>query len=116
MPATDGLMHASMAGPRHCGERPCALDALQAALQVAGGEQLPYPAAVLQERLAGGSAAELEAMQAALEARARALISSLVAQAAPESEYPGAAGPRPCAGRTPCKATSVSHTKCMPCV
>lgn len=64
-------------------------------MQVAGAEQLPYPAGVLQERLAG-SAGELEAMQAALEARARALISSLVAQAAPESEYPGTLlGPPP---------------------
>ena len=53
-------------------------------MQVAGAEQPPYPAGVLQERLAGGSAGELEAMQAALEARARALITSLVAQAAPE--------------------------------
>ena len=66
---------------------------------MAGTEQLPYPTGVLQERLAGGSAAELEAMQTALEARARVLITSLVTQAAPESEYPGAAGPRPRAGR-----------------
>jgi hypothetical protein len=62
-------------------------------MQATSAEQLPFPAGVLQERLAGGSAGELEAMQEALEARARALISALVSQAAPEAEYPGLPNP-----------------------
>lgn len=67
------------------------LSTAQNALQgPAAAAEPPYPAKLLQEQLAAGDAGELEAMREALEAKARALMSGVVALVAPANEYPGA--------------------------